>query len=162
MLAMLAVATLWACEKEGPEGPQGPQGENAEMIIKNGYVYTNDWNTDQNPSYVELEISELTQEVVSNSLIQVYRKEGEVLLPLPRTTMEPTFIMSESFAVAPGGIALLLDSSDDVARYFTSTTEYHVVIAQAAATKSSIAREVFEATGLTISEEAPALPQLSH
>lgn len=161
MLAMLAVATLWACEKEGPEGPQGPQGENAEMIIKNAYVYPSNWNTDQNPSSTSIEIPELTEEVLNNSTIQVFQKTGEVLFPLPITRMESTFFITEQFFAAPGAIGIFLDASDDQPRWFNSTVEYHIVIAEAAATKSSIARNIHEQTGLTISEEATALPLLS-
>ncbi|MFS4417291.1 hypothetical protein [Maribacter sp. 2307ULW6-5] len=136
---------------QGPEGPEGPAGEdgadgadgadgNANVIASDWFTFENsDWvpNTLQTTATVTKDAPEITQAVIDNSVILVYR---QVIAPAEGPTPLPVYngIWYTNFTLRLGEIMFRVIRTDgnNVVVGNSSNTEYRYVIIPPAATTS--------------------------
>lgn len=91
------------CTKEGPAGPTGPQGPagpvspagNARIVVKN--ITASAWFLNEPSWIMNLEVPEVTEDIINNGMVQVYVKIGDVHHQLPST-----FYVSNAYSITLG------------------------------------------------------------
>lgn len=102
-LLFLGVLVLGSCTKEGPAGPAGPQGPagpvspagNARIVVKN--ITSSAWFLNEPAWIMNLEVPEVTEDIINNGMVQVYVKIGDVHHQLPST-----FYVSNAYSITLG------------------------------------------------------------
>lgn len=102
-LLFLGVLVLGGCTKEGPAGPAGPQGPagpvspagNARIVVKN--ITSSAWFLNEPSWIMNLEVPEVTEDIINNGMVQVYVKIGDVHHQLPST-----FYVSNAYSITLG------------------------------------------------------------
>ncbi len=109
LVAVGMVLILTSCEKEVIiEGPPGPQGEAGNANIRSGTYQVAEWLYDE-PHYLgEIEVSFITEDVITNGAVLVYAKTSEnSYSQLPLTFFQyPDYSTTIEVVSAPGRIGV--------------------------------------------------------
>lgn len=78
-IAVVLIATVISCSKEGPQGPAG----NANVIYTNWTTRTFTGGTGGSDWQTNYDVPEITQSILDSGLILTYLKGTESIIPIP-------------------------------------------------------------------------------
>lgn len=171
ILLLFVSATVASCSKEGPVGPRGPVGEPAAFMIEEFAVAPSEWtsfNTYGEAGYgfeVTFIWQDLTEPVLENSLVQIYQRFGDQLVPLPSTRFYSGYDDQNNYlqystvtdyVLTPLQVNLAIVDNDGFTTAPAEDTFFKVVVAEARARKSDIRMKIEARTGLRIVDSLEA------
>jgi hypothetical protein len=134
----IAVSMLFqSCTKEGPAGAtgatgatgaQGPAGPAGPGSIKSFTFTTSNWANFDPVWIATLNVSAITQNVLSNGAVLVYVKEGTEYFQLPLTIQQDTYFTTVQFTHDLGVVDVIVEDSDGLLPINPGTTTFKVVV----------------------------------